>query len=290
MIPIPLLSLPTGSGRSSSTTKGPCGSAHWMQGWLQSRYEGFSVGKEPSFTTYEALRRETVTSLFEDRRGSLWISTFGSLLYKYDRHQSPFIHYRRRAGNLSSMSSTGVQSVFFDRSGNLWFGLYSTGLDKYDFRSGLFTHFQQRPGDPHSISSDCINGICQDESGYLWLATQGGGLNRLDPRKGTVERLSKNERDPFGLKSDFVKAILMRRTGDIWVASQDQGLQLYDKAQNRFSEIDIRSKNSKKVEIGSLFEDQWGLLWVGTLGDGVFRVHMENQRCVGREAVREHPG
>jgi len=251
---------------------------------------GLSVGKEPSFTTYEALRWEIVTSLFEDRWGNLWISTFGSLLYKYDRHQSPFIHYRWRAGNLSSMSSTGVQSVFFDRSGNLWFGLASTGLDKYDFRSGLFTHFQRRPGDPHSISADCINGICEDESGYLWLATQGGGLNRLDPRKGTVERLSKNERDPFGLESDFVKAILMRRTGDIWVASQDQGLQLYDRARNRFSKIDIHSKNTKKVEIGSLFEDQWGLLWVGTLGDGVFRVYMENARCVDVKHYLRTPG
>lgn len=251
---------------------------------------GFSVGKEPRFTTYEALRWEIVTSLFEDRQGNLWISTFGSLLYKYDRQQSPFIHYRRRAGNPGSMSSTGVQSVFFDRSGNLWFGLASTGLDKYDFQSGRFTHFQRRAGDPHSISADCINGICEDESGHLWLATQGGGLNRLDPRTGTVDRLSKNDRDPFGLKSDFVKAILMRRTGDIWVALQDQGLQLYDRARNHFSTIDIPRKNTKKVEIGSLFEDQSGLLWVGTHGDGVFRVHMENQQLGDVKHYLRTPG
>jgi signal transduction histidine kinase/ligand-binding sensor domain-containing protein/DNA-binding response OmpR family regulator len=251
---------------------------------------GLSVGKKPSFTTYEALRWEIVSSLFEDRWGNLWVCTFGSLLYKHDHHQNPFIHYRWRPGKQYTMSSTSVQSVFFDRSGNLWFGLYSTGLDRYDPRTGRFAHYRRRPGDPHSISADCINGICEDERGYIWLATNGGGLNRLDPRNGAVERFLKNERDPLGLNSDFLKAILVRPNGDFWVASQDRGLQLYDRAGKHFFQIDLRPSYAQDVEIFSLCEYQLGTLWVGTAGDGVFRVQMENGQVVDVTQHLNSPG
>jgi len=188
------------------------------------------------------------------------------------------------------MSSTGVQSVFFDRSANLWFGFPSTGLDRYDPRTGRFTHYRRRPGDPHSISSDWINGICEDESGYIWLATNGGGLNRLDPRNGAVERFWKNERDPLGLNSDFLKAILVRPNGDFWVASQDRGLQLYDRAGKRFVQIDLRPRNAQDAQISSLCENQLGILWVGTAGDGMFRVQMENGRAVDVTQYLNSPG
>jgi len=161
MIPIPLLSLPTRSGRSSSTTKGRCG-------W----HIGCRAGVDPA--TGLSVGKERHSRPMRPCAGNCHFAVRGPLGEPVDLHLRIIAVQVRpppesvyplplARWNLSSMSSTGVQSVFFDRSGNLWFGLASTGLDKYDFRSGLFTHFQRRPGDPHSISADCINGICEDE-------------------------------------------------------------------------------------------------------------------------------
>ena len=239
-----------------------------------------SDAAKPSFTIYETLRGGILTSLYEDRLGDVWIATFGSFLYKHDHFQNPFIHYRRRWGEQNTMSSSGVQSVTFDRSGNLWFGLYFTGLDKYDTRTGRFTHYRHRPDDPHSIGADCVNGICEDDSGYLWLATNGGGLNRLDTRTGIVERITRRQGDPSGLSSNFLRGILLRHNGDLWVASQNQVLQLYERTQKRFFMIDLKPRNREGADIVSLCEDRSGILWVGTLGEGIFRVRMENERPV----------
>ncbi len=269
------------SDRISSLLIDPAGTL-WVgtcdKGLASIPLKALSVGRKPSFTRYEALGKEIVSSLYRDQSGNLWIPTFGSLLYKLDYHQNPFIHYRRREGELNSMSSTAVQSAFFDRSGNLWFGFAASGLDRYDFRSGRFTHYQLRQGAPRSIGADCINAICEDDSGYIWLATNGGGLNRLHPASGTAHQFLKDEGNPAGIAPNFPTAIVMRRTGDIWIASLDRDLQLYRRAQNRFVNVDLQFRKPGMGEIVSLFEDQSGLLWVGTLGDGVYRIRMANER------------
>jgi signal transduction histidine kinase/ligand-binding sensor domain-containing protein/DNA-binding response OmpR family regulator len=249
-----------------------------------------AAGKKASFTLYPALRKEIVESLYEDRWGNVWISTFGSSLYKHDSLQNPFIHYRRYAGKANSMSSTGVQSVFFDRSGNLWFGLYSTGLDKYDPRTGHFTHYRHRPDDPRSIGADRVDGICEDDSGYIWLATNGGGLNRLDPRNGAVLRLLRSRHYTDEVAADFLRAILVRRSGGFWVALQNSTLRLYDRAGDRFIAVDLPARNGPVAEISSLCEDQSGTLWVGTMGEGLFRVQMGNDRPVDVKQFVHIPG
>jgi signal transduction histidine kinase/ligand-binding sensor domain-containing protein/AraC-like DNA-binding protein len=249
-----------------------------------------AAGKKASFTMYPALREEIIVSLYEDRWGNVWTSTFGSSLYKHDSLQNPFIHYRRYAAKANSLSSTGVQSVFFDRSGNLWFGLYSTGLDKYDPRTGHFTHYRHRLDDPRSIGADRIDGICEDDSGYIWLATNGGGLNRLDPRNGAVLRLSRSRHYPDEIAADFLRAILVRRSGGFWVALQNSTLRLYDRAGDRFIAVDLPARNGPVAEISSLCEDQSGTLWVGTIGEGVLRVQMENDRPVDVKQFAHIPG
>jgi len=251
---------------------------------------GLAVGKKASFTSYPDLRKEIIVSLYEDRWRNMWVSTFGASLYKHDHLQNPFIHYRRYAGKANSMSSTGVQSVFFDRSGNLWFGLYSTGLDRYDPRTGRFTHYRHRPDDPRSIGADRINGICEDDSGYIWLATNGGGLNRLDPRDGAVLRLPGIRKYPGEVASNFLRAILARRGGGLWVVLQNSTLRLYDRAEDRFITIDLPAKNGRIAEITSLCEDQSGALWVGTMGEGVLRVQMENDRAADVKQFVGIPG
>ncbi len=251
---------------------------------------GLAVGKKTSFTSYPDLRKEIIVSLYEDRWGNVWASTFGSLLYKHDSLQNPFIHYRRYAGKANSMSSTGVQSVFFDRSGNLWFGFYSTGLDRYDPRPGRFTHYRHRPDDPRSIGADRINGICEDDSGYVWLATNGGGLNRLDPRDGAVLQLKGIRKYPGEVASNFLRAILARRGGGFWVALQNSTLRLYDRVVDRFITVDLPTRSGPVAEIASLCEDQSGALWVGTMGEGILRVRMEKDRPLDVKRFVRIPG
>ena len=249
-----------------------------------------AAGNAGAFTVYPALRKEIIMSLSEDRWGNVWVSTFGPSLYKRDYIQNPFIHYRRYEGKAQSMSGTGVQSAFFDRSGNLWFGLYSAGLDRYDPRTGRFTHYRHRPDDPRSIGADRVDGVCEDDSGYIWLATNGGGLNRLDPRDGTVLRLPRMRRDPGDIAGDFLRAILVRRSGGFWVALQNSALQIYDKVEGRFTTIDLPTRDGQVAEISSLCEDPSGTLWLGTMGQGILSVRMENDRAVEVKQCVRIPG
>lgn len=249
-----------------------------------------AAGQNASFTRYPALGKAIITSLYEDRQGNVWVSTFGASLFKHDHIQNPFIHYRRYADRANSMSSTGVQSVLFDRSGNLWFGLYTTGLNKYDPRTSRFTHYRRRPGDPRSLSADRINGICEDEGGYIWLATNSGGVNRLDPHDGTVLRLPGSRASPQEIATTSLRAIVPRRSGGFWVVLQNSTLAFYEMTADRFVTFDLRPWNVRVVQISSLCEDRSGELWLGTVGEGVLRVRVVDDRPVDVTRYIRIPG
>ncbi len=89
-----------------------------------SRYDG------KTFTLYpevEGLSKNDIYSIYEDKKGHLWIGATGLGVYRYDG--TSFKLYKG-TDRMDLTWSMGIQSILEDKNGTLWFG-FSGGLFRF---------------------------------------------------------------------------------------------------------------------------------------------------------------
>jgi signal transduction histidine kinase/ligand-binding sensor domain-containing protein len=79
------------------------------------------------------------TSFLVDRRGQLWVGTYGSGLVLFDRAKGHFVSYQRKAGMLGSLAGNYIECLFEDDAGQIWVGDHSNGISYFNGNTG-FVH------------------------------------------------------------------------------------------------------------------------------------------------------
>ena len=91
--------------------------------------------------------------------------------------------------------------------------------------------------------------------------------------------------DPFSLLSNKVSGLLQDSKGRIWVGTCEGGVHLYDPQNDRFERMSANNSNPAGIyappwekgpygacaHVRTLYEDQWGGIWVGTFNGGLYR-------------------
>lgn len=157
-----------------------------------------------------------------------------------------------------------ITEVKVDRAGFLWIGTRE-GLYLHDGQR--FRHFQHEVQNPDSLSSNGIRGLLEDSRGRLWINTISGGLNELDRASWTFRSWKHAHDDPESIVHDGVFALAEAPDGRLWVGTQ-AGLDLFDPDSGRFRRTVLATGGEFVV---ALRNDREGNLWVGTLGQGLFR-------------------
>jgi len=104
-----------------------------------------------------------------DKKGNLWVGTYGGGLNKMNTSNGKFEHYLNDPSDPKSISDNIVFSIYEESSGILWIGTNS-GLNRYDPETGNFQRFGTYDGLPNEV----IYGILPDEKNNLWLSTNKG--------------------------------------------------------------------------------------------------------------------
>ena len=210
-----------------------------------SRYDGETFKqpfKEDGWTNKE------VTALFQDRRGDLWIGTFGWGVVRYDgKTLTTFT-------TADGLCDNKVTAIAEDAAGHLWIGT-GEGLSRYDGKT--FETFRFFTG--NSLSA-YIFSLAVDREGNLWSGDV-DGLIRYDGQ----EAIAFTARD--GLGSTGVKAILEDRDGLLWIGTQSGGLLRYD---GRLFQHFTTEEGLPTNYVFAVYQDRRGHLWFGGAG-GVTR-------------------
>ncbi len=232
--------------------------------------------KQGSVQVYDLPRKtDAVSSLGEDRRGRIWLTTqgAGSLLHLADGR---FVNCEILPAGQSFQPS----AFLADRDGGLWIGTLGQGL--FHLHNGRIDRFNHADG----LSNDVVHSLFEDREGNVWAGTA-NGLDRF--REFAVTTLSKRE----GLVQDLVTSVLASVSGGLWVGTAGgvnrvlgDNISLFD-----------RRNGLPSVSASGLFEDQDGGLWVAT-GKGLTyeergRFHLLNGSVPGNigsitAAVQDH--
>ncbi|MBI5470727.1 MAG: hypothetical protein HY961_00135 [Ignavibacteriae bacterium] len=121
--------------------------------------------------------------------------------------------------------------------------------------------------------------IRRDAEGFYWIGTEAHGVFRLDPSFTTLVRYHKHGRPPFSIPDNFVNAIAQiqnDRSSLLLIGCGEGSLMQFDPLHKRFIPYDSIGANGGDrpgVPITSFFPDRSNVLWIGTDGDGVYKVN-----------------
>ena len=196
--------------------------------------------------------------IFEDSRGILWISTFGSGLFKLiPDSQGKYLSWSN-FNETNGLPGDNLKLVFEDREKNIWLGMYGKGLVRLVDEAFTFYSF-----DDDAIGNN-IHSIYATED-HLWFGTENGLIN-VNRKNGEVLPVSGQE---YGLPDDRVTAIVGSPAGDLWIGTSQNGVFQLNRWAYRFVRIPISSGTLENAINAMAFRDS--LLWIAT-NKGVCRV------------------
>ncbi len=257
----------------------------WMgtQDSLQ-RYDGYRLREyrhDPA--NPNSLSGSYIYSLFKDREGQLWVGS-NLFLDRFNPQTEVFTHYHLPAGRFEGW----VSHITEDREGTLWLST-NHGLNRLNPSTGQTVRYQHAAGDPSTLSGNQIRATLEGKDGSFWVATT-VSLDIFDRR---TEKVTQHFSFPVRTAADRPHSeisLCQDHTGTIWVAfSFGDGLASVDRAAGKLVYYSFGADNSDVATLPgmrTIYEDEEGILWLGTASNGVLKLDRERRHFV---RYRNHP-
>ena len=203
-----------------------------------------------------------IYSITFDSEGGMWIGTyFGGINYS-PKSYTPFQKYFTKFGE-NSINGNVVREIIEDKHGAIWIGTEDSGLNKLVPSTGIITNFYHSNND-ESLSYHNIHGLLV-RGDTLWIGTFEHGLDLMNVNNGKVIKHYKTG-GVNSLKSNFVYSIFETKSKEVLLLTT-AGIQKYDFKKKNFISISGLDDNNF---FNSILEDKNRLLWIGSVGSGLF--------------------
>ena len=236
-----------------------------------------------------------LTCMVEDRERQVWAGTYGSGLYRYNTN-GQWLQIGRAAG----LPGNEVRSLHVDQEGNVWAGTEGRGLAR--LKPAIFLSYGRAQG----LGSDLVTSLCEGDDGELWIASNGEGIDRL--KNGNINHYKANE----GLSNECVWTVIRDQKKHLWAGTWGGGLfkfeggrftpfgmqnglgqivcGLYEDSKSRLWVGQVWNEGSitclengspssytlptsqRRSDARAFVEDKFGNVWIGTRGDGLYRL------------------
>ena len=224
---------------------------------------------------------DNILSLCKDKSGIIWIGTLlGKGISLLQKNLVKFGKISHQVSNKNSLTNNVVWAIHKDDENFLWVGTYHGGLNRIDLNTNEYKSFKYDPEDEFSLSDNHIRSIGEDSLGNLWIGTYSGGLNLFDKKNEKFFRFRNEILDLNSLSANQVQALHIDSDSTIWVGTFGGGLNKVN-ITNKRDLINIKFKaylndpedstTLSDDRVYAIFEDNEGILWIGTYGGGLNR-------------------
>ncbi|MET0299291.1 MAG: two-component regulator propeller domain-containing protein, partial [Flavitalea sp.] len=221
------------------------------------------------------IRFDYVYTMFEDREHNLWIGTDQGV-YSTNTTQQ-FFKSIRAPGSFKpgDLSVTGFHE---SSSGELYVTTWGQGLITFDQNlQPLKNKLPFSTGDNNYQLQWSI--YEQNETGKLWIGCQAGRLVVYDLRNHQSKLLN-----PKIFENKTIRQIMGDSRGNIWFATQYGVLAKWNSRTGHIANFEKELEIVKNLGtiIYKIYEDQDGMLWVGTHEFGLFRIDPDSGKIISQ--------
>ena len=225
------------------------------------RFDGYN------FSTYlcnpadiTTIQDNEIVKLYPYSKEFLFVATNRGL-YKYSYLTNSFQHIVLEKKD----EKIRVSSLIEDGKHNLLIGTSGYGAYRLDMTTGKVTRLSRKSA--NSVDN-FFTMLFFDAEGYLWQANHTKVLRKYKYNGKSIKLVSVYEpKDLFGIRKLYAtdkKGFFVAHTG---------GIMRYDYASHRFSRYDFDfSAHQGAGFISAVTLDKYGNLWLGTSGDGTFKI------------------
>ncbi len=232
----------------------------------------------------------SVSTMFVDNNGSVWIGTYKKGLYQYNENMFKFKlnnfpdvncitgtiydaniawvgtdagelikwDYVENKSESFQCSKNAIVCVYAQNHNDVWVGTYLEGLKH--FCNGRVVEYRTSDG----LASDNVWALCGAPDGKVWIGTLGGGIQLLDPATGKFETYNTSNSD---IGNDYINSMIQSRNGDLYIGTT-QGVSIFNHNTKKFKRM-LGSHDAKEIfaypNVIQLVEDAHGLLWMATI-------------------------
>ena len=261
-------------------------------------------------------RNTSVLSLASDISGNIWIGTAGDGIFYFDSKQKSLINFQKQQNVSGSLVSNVINSLFVCDEEIVWIGTAGAGLTTYAPAKKKFLQLTPSYANLKYSKDGYVSHIFEDDDKDIWLCGDDGNILIYKPETDKVEPLFKDNdirpqskiysvisaggnkylmasfgegvfvydkklsenvnRKIYPDNSDSWRAnrttsLLKNADGKFFIGTDGAGLFEYD-----LSGDIIKLYNDDMPNIWALFKDKSENVWVGTWGNGVFRLNPSN--------------
>lgn len=220
--------------------------------------ENYKIYRE-SVEDKNSISNNFIQSLFVDSKSDLWIMTDQGL-NKLDTKKEKFDNF---STNNSKLSHNSVTSMVERKNGEYFIGTYGGGIDI--LKDGkIINNFSSNNNE---ISSNLISSLQIQNDSILWVGNWQEGLNKIELNSETVQEFEFG--DDKITSSGNINTLYLDAQNYLWIGT-NTGLSVYNTKNEHFFKINTSNcKTFSDNDILSIFEDNDGVIWLGTRNSGI---------------------
>ena len=216
-----------------------------------------------------------ISALYLDRLGQVWVGSVNGALARYQREQDRFqVLPTRLHGTIYAMTCDG------DGGDGVWIATAS-GLEHLGQDGSLLEHLVHDPKLAGSLPDDRVYAVLRSSDGWLWVGTYRGVVRRPLTVKGSSGFQLLDLPLPAGVQAAPAEPVPVWRLYQdsaqrIWIGTGTRGAYWVDAGGNAARHLHFANSASVSSEyVDSFAETGNGHIWIGTYGQGIFEVGLD---------------
>ena len=176
----------------------------------------------------------------------------------------------------TQFSNSSILSLYKCTQNILWMGTDSQGIIQLLPQKNYFHSFSEK--EIPELGNYAVRSFFRDMNQQLWVGTKGGGLICLDGL-GRSEPKAKKFTVGDGLKSNSILSMSPAIYKDFWIGTDSKGLNYYSFKEGKIKSLQGNSRfnTSSLYSVYTLLQSNDSTLWVGTSGNGLFKLHIKQE-------------
>jgi signal transduction histidine kinase/ligand-binding sensor domain-containing protein/DNA-binding response OmpR family regulator len=217
-----------------------------------------------------SLSFNSLTSLFADRGGKIWLGTAGKGINIFDQNKKEFLLYNGLVDKEPFKTSFSVSAVLSDTKNNLWISSMQN-LFRYDRANGEYNPINLKYGAKGEITS-----IVEDSEQNVWVSSS-GGLYKISSDEGKITYYGHNPSDPNSLRDNFVRLLFIDNKGNLYALNSNY-LSRFNKKSNSFTHYYLNFSEGENLipVIRAIYQTADGSIWFAWY-EGLVKYDLETQ-------------
>lgn len=224
------------------------------------------------------MRTNTIHSSHIDRDLNVWLELDCIGAARFNTEDNTLKHYDTKVETAVSNVFPPNFFILEDQNGRTWVHPRGGGFSLFDKKNDRLIPFYNEPQSADWRFSNMLHCAFSDKQGNLWLSTRSQGLEKIIFKNDLFSTRIIDENIHTTVNND-VRCIYVDSQKRMWVSTKLGKTFVYDRHKKPLGYIcsdgSIGYGDPLKGTCYSILEDDRNNIWIGTKGDGVYRLQTQ---------------